>query len=133
MCTQTLKKQNLFSLFLFSCDFDGICSHGWRELWELFSFFLFWVWVLNFLSMRFIAIQKLWEGIYGFYAVSTTAHATPVPLCGFNSALSWYFGIRDKLMTIYLYLNSNWMIIRTLIKKNLGLSTVYSFFCELDF
>ena len=24
------------------------------------------------------------------------AHATPIPLCGFNSALFWYFAIRDK-------------------------------------
>ena len=24
------------------------------------------------------------------------AHATPIPLCGFNSALSWYFAVPDK-------------------------------------
>ena len=54
--------------------------------------------------IRFIAIQNrnaLWVIRWGSLLCSVCcharlAHAAPIPLCGFNSTLSWYFAVRDK-------------------------------------
>ena len=78
------------------------------------------------MEIRFIAIQKsnaLWEGIWGgFYAVSTTrARNAYTFLCGFNSALSWHFPIRDKpygMVTVYMDV---WLRIQLAMATQVGL------------